>query len=256
MQSLFIGHGSPMNAILQNSYSEFLQNLGKSLKTPRAVLVISAHWQTRGTYITASPKPEQIYDFSGFPDELYQVQYRPPGDMDLAHKIAQVFPEEKILLTTNWGLDHGAWAVLLHIFPLANIPVLQLSLDVNKNYKQHLELGEKLSILSRDEILILGSGNIVHNLREANFFHPNVAPDEKTIAFDSKIAEYLSNESTEELLNYQSLGPAAKFAVPTDEHFLPLFYVFGSRGNNKLINLYEEYQHRSISMRCFGYIKE
>jgi 4,5-DOPA dioxygenase extradiol len=256
MYAIFIGHGSPFNAILRTPYSEFLQSLGKSLPTPKAILSISAHWLTRGTYITSSPFPEQIYDFSGFPNELYRVKYRPPGSSDLAQMIASQFPEEKMQLTDNWGLDHGTWAVLVHLFPKANIPVLQLSIDIQKNFQEHLILGEKLSRLTEQGILILGSGNIVHNLREADFFHINSQPDKKNIAFDTKIGEYLRKEDTESLLNFSSLGAIARYAVPTTEHFIPVFYIYGSRMQGKYEVLYEEYQNSSISMRSFGYKKE
>ncbi|PJZ71491.1 4,5-DOPA dioxygenase extradiol [Leptospira perolatii] len=252
MPVLFIGHGSPMNATQKNSYTKNLENLVSKLKEPKAILVISAHWQSRGTFVTSAKAPEQIYDFYGFPKELYEIEYHPPGNPELAKEIAEFLKHDGALTTEEWGLDHGAWAVLLHIYPKAEIPVLQLSMDINLSPEEKMEIGSKLHELRKKDVLILGSGNIVHNLRLADFHHPEIPPYEWAIEFDRYVREALIERNDLAILEYSKVGEAAKLSVPTTEHFDPIFYVLGSMGRDEKIEfIHEGFEHKSISMRSF-----
>ena len=243
---IFIGHGSPMNCVAQNDYTRFLSTYGKSLAPPKAVVVISAHWQTHGTYITASAQPEPIYDFYGFPPELYSVRYAPPGDTALAQAMAREIPG--IGVDARRGIDHAGWAVMKHLWPQANIPLLELSLDRDKSEEEHMALGRLLSVFSH-EVLFIGSGNVVHNLGEISF-------DEQAVPFpwaqeaDQWFKEMLEAQRLAELVAYKRHLPHWKRALPSDEHFLPLLYILGMKGEEQRVRtLYEEIQNGSISMR-------
>lgn len=246
-QALFLGHGSPTNAIEQNAYSQFLASYAQKIPQPDAIVVISAHWVTRGTFVTADILPRQIYDFYGFQDELYRIRYEPPGKPELAERLAAEI--EEITADGTWGLDHGAWSLLVHMFPEQNIPVLQLSLDLHKSPEAHFQLAEKLANYRKENILFLGSGNLVHNLRRFTF-EEGVVPFPWAVDIDNWLKEKLESQDMEAILNYKKTLPDYEKAVPTPEHFLPLLYILGMKQpDEKIQTIYEEIQHGSISMR-------
>ncbi|MGE4170255.1 MAG: 4,5-DOPA dioxygenase extradiol [Candidatus Margulisiibacteriota bacterium] len=223
MPTLFIGHGNPMNAIENNAFSKTWQQLGQTLPKPRAILCISAHWETQGTAITAMPTPKTIHDFYGFPEPLSTFQYPAPGDPALATTI-QASMTQHIHLDHAWGLDHGAWSLLTHLYNAADIPVLQLSLDKHKSPQDHYHLAKELAFLRTQGVLIIGSGNVVHNLRAADW-------QDATAQFDwakeanHQIQTLIESGNHDSLANYAKLGPELRHAIPTPEHFLPLLYI-------------------------------
>lgn len=242
----FIGHGSPLNAIQQNDYTRFLANLGRSL-TPEAILVVSAHWRTKGTRITGADHPEQIYDFFGFPDELYRVKYTPSGSSELADEIARSIPG--VTVDPTRGIDHAGWAVVKHMYPEQNVPLLQMSLDAAKTEREHFELGKALRKFAERGILIIGSGNVVHNLRDIDF-DDDAKPFKWAVAADGWVKEKTERYETDELIEYKQHFPDYLRALPTDEHYLPLLYVLGMKNDRERVTtLYEEIQNGSISMR-------
>ena len=251
MPVLFIGHGSPMNIIYKNEYTKSLQRLGPSLPKPDAILVVSAHWLTKGTYVCTVDTPEQIYDFYGFPDELYAVKYHPPGARTVAESIVHELKSDNIQPDAKWGIDHASWAVLTHLFPKADIPIFEMSLDVLKNEKEHYALGKKLSFLRRKNVLIIGSGNIVHNLRQINF-NENAEPYLWAIEFDNYIKDALLRKDHNRLLRYKELSQVGRLAVPTNDHYLPFLYSAALQEENEQIEfIHESIQNGSMSMRCF-----
>lgn len=249
---LFIGHGNPMNAITDNGYTQALKKISENIDRPKAILVISAHWQTKGTNITVSDDPRQIYDFYGFPEELYNVVYQPSGKKELSEEIIKTLTKENISVTgaEYWGLDHGAWAVLTHIYPEGDIPVLQMSLDMDLDELSHYNIGKELSFLRDMGVLIIGSGNIVHNLREMN--HETLSePHPWAVEFDKYIADAVAEVRHENLISYKKAGECAEQSLPTDEHYLPLLYVVAMQEEGEKIEfLFEEIHHSSLSMRC------
>jgi len=249
---LFIGHGSPMNAILDNAFTRSLTSLGKSFKEkPNAILVVSAHWLTRGTHVMISEKPKTIYDFGGFPDELYQIKYPAPGSPLFAKETKQLIKTTNTIEDDNWGLDHGAWTILRHIFPNADIPVFQLSIDYSKEPQYHYNLAAELKALRKKGVLIIGSGNIVHNLYQIDF-NENAKPFKWAIEFDEIVKVKLFKKDYAGLINYSILGQAAKLSIPTNDHYLPMLYSLGlTEKDEELKFVYEEIQNASISMRCF-----
>jgi 4,5-DOPA dioxygenase extradiol len=249
--AFFIGHGSPMNVIAENSYTRDLLKIGDSLSEPKAILVISAHWQTRETMVTGAAHAEQIYDFYGFPRELYEVIYHAPGSPETAKMISEIDGQGSVSIHEKRGIDHAAWAVLKHIYPKQNIPVLELGLNVNMNWKQHFEFGKKLSVLRTRNILVIGSGNIVHNL--SDFAWEESAPCYPwAVEFDARVKNALLKKDIELLLDHKKLGPIAQRAIPTDEHYIPMLYVLGMMDeNDELSFIHESIQNGSISMRSF-----
>ncbi|MDX1958237.1 MAG: 4,5-DOPA dioxygenase extradiol [Leptospiraceae bacterium] len=240
----FLGHGSPMNAIEENSFSNSWKELGKKLPTPTAILSISAHWMTRGTFLTSNEFPKTIHDFGGFPAELFAINYPAKGSDLLVQRVKELVPD--VSTSLNWGLDHGTWSVLLRIFPEANIPVVQLSLDANKSLEEHLTLAKKLSKLREENIFILGSGNIVHNLARMDLSN---RVDPRSVQFDEAIRSFIMNRDIESVLNFSKLGDSARFSVPTIEHFLPLIYILGVCHEDDSIKFFNtEYSLGSISM--------
>lgn len=250
MPAFFIAHGSPLNIILDNDYTNVLKNIKNNIDEPKAILIISAHWKTRGAYVNISQKPKQIYDFYGFPEELYNIKYEPLGAKDYGHSVADKLKEFYIKTTEEWGLDHGAWGILKHIYPEADIPVFQLSLNGLKDNKYHYELGKKLSFLRNEGVLILGSGNIVHNLmRMKDEMYSE--PHSFAVDFEKNIKDSLINNRHEDIINYNNLGQIAKLSVPTDEHFLPLLYLIGMQEEDEKAEfIYEGFQNGSMSMTC------
>ena len=251
MPVLFIGHGSPMNIVSHNAYTRSLQSLGASLPKPHAILVVSAHWLTQGTFICSADKPEQIYDFYGFPDELYKVQYHPPGAPAIAKSIVHELKFENIQVDAEWGIDHASWAVLIYMYPKANIPVLEMSLDVTMNEQEHYTLAKKLSFLRQQNILIIGSGNIVHNLLRMEY-KENAKPFPWAVEFDKYIKDALLQKDVDRLLHYKELSPVGKISAPTNDHYLPMLYTAALQEEGEQIEFFHEsIQNGSISMRCF-----
>ncbi len=254
MPTLFIGHGSPMNAIEKNDYTAMLENLGRTLPRPQAILMISAHWMTRGTGVTHMASPKTIHDFGGFPDELFAVQYPAAGSPQLAEKIqASVSSPEILLDEEQWGLDHGAWSVLRHMYPKADIPVVQLSLDMSKPIEFHYELGQKLSALRDQGILILGSGNVVHNLRRISW--ETKAPVQSWAKeFDQWVKEKIDARDFQALIHDATKSEAGKLSIPTPDHYYPLLYILGaSKPEDKIKHIFDEIQNSSIAMRSIQF---
>lgn len=227
MPVLFMGHGSPMNGIENNPFSQTWSLLGQEIPKPSAVLVISAHWYTPGTRITAMVNPPTIHDFYGFPKALFDVQYPAPGFPELAQFTAQHITTATVSLDHDWGLDHGAWSVIKHMYPEANIPVLQLSIDYNKPASFHYELAKELSHLRKKGVLIVGSGNMVHNLGMLSWSMINGGGFDWAIEMNEKFKDLITNRNHEPLIHYDSLGTAGRLSIPTPEHYLPLLYTLG-----------------------------
>lgn len=257
MPALFIGHGSPMNAIEDNEWTRAMCAWGQRLPKPKAILCISAHWLTEGTFITTAARPHMIYDMYGFPPELYAVQYPAPGDPDLAKAIHDQFPliqldnkNEK----DQWGLDHGSWSVLKFLFPAADVPVLQLSIDITQNARFHYELGKKISVLRRQGVMIIGSGNIVHNLRVISM-NPDEIPFAWALEFDQWFKKNLQENNIEPLLHEYNRSDNGRKSVPTVDHYFPALYIAGARlPSDTLRYEYEAIQHGSLAMRSFSFI--
>lgn len=247
MPVIFVGHGNPMNAIEDNEFSRAWADVGKSLPHPQAILCVSAHWQTEGTKVTAMEKPKTIYDFYGFPRELYETGYPAPGSPDLAKRVRAVLKHTPTLLDMAWGLDHGTWSVLKRMFPRADVPVVQLSLDAAKEPPDHYELAKQLRELREEGVLILGSGNIVHNLGLIQW--GDMAYDWAT-DFDTRVKQWVLDGDHEALVNYEKHGQAAKLSIPTNEHYLPLLYVLAMQEKAELVSFFaEKIWGGSVSMR-------
>lgn len=250
---LFLGHGSPMNAIEDNEFVRGWKSIADTIAKPKAIVCISAHWETKGTYITAMDKPRTIHDFGGFPKELYEIEYPVPGEPKLAKDVQDDILPQKILFDDKWGLDHGSWSVLRRMYPDADIPVVQISLDINKSAKEHYDFAKQLLFLRQKGVLIVGSGNIVHNLRLLAWDKMN----EQNFAFDwaieanEKIKEFIVKEEFDKLINYEKQGKAFGLAVPTAEHFLPLLYTLGLKQKDENIRFFnDKYVAGSLSMTC------
>lgn len=252
MPVMFLGHGSPMNIIEDNDYTKVLKHLAKKIPLPKAILVVSAHWETNGVWLTAMQNPRTIYDFGGFPKELYEINYPALGNLDLAMQIKKEISDIEINLDDNkWGFDHGTWSVLHHLFPLANIPVVQLSLDRTQPMSFHFELGKKLKFLRHQGVLILGSGNIVHNLRYVDWDRDAKAY-EWCKDFDLWVKAKLESKNYEALVSEAMSLDVGKISNPTIEHYLPMLYAIGASDlDDNLSFEFEGFQNASISMRSF-----
>lgn len=251
MPSAFLGHGSPMNAVESNRWTESWQTFGLDSPKPRAILVISAHWYVNATAVTAMPSPRTIHDFYGFPDELFAVQYPAPGDPDLAREIAEALAPHSVELDRDsWGIDHGAWSVLVHVRPEADVPVIQLSINASKPLADHFALGVALEPLRALGIMIIGSGNVVHNLGRIDWSSPDGGYD-STRRFDERAREIMTSDpsSIGQLLDH----PDWSAAVPTPEHFLPLAYIAGiaAAAGTTAQTLIEGYAFGSLSMTSY-----
>jgi 4,5-DOPA dioxygenase extradiol len=247
MPVLFVGHGSPTNAIEHNAYTEVLGGLSARLPRPKAVCVVSAHWVTSGSHVLASEHPRTIHDFYGFPRPLYEVQYPAPGAPEEAEKLAS---NPEISLDDKWGLDHGAWSVLRHLYPKADVPAFQLSLDERRGFKEHFEIGREIESLRERGVLILGSGNIVHNLRRIDWESSSGAYP-WAVEFDARVKNAVETRDAEGLTRPQSWGESLlATAHPTVEHYLPLLYCMGSTDERDAVSYpYEGFDYGSISMR-------
>lgn len=250
MPALFIGHGNPMNAITDNPYREAWLALGKNLPKPKAILCISAHWQTRGTQVSAVEHPQTIHDFGGFPAELFAQQYPAPGAPEYAKLVCDLLPN-KIKSTLDWGLDHGAWSILQSLFPDADVPVFQLSLDVDLNFSEHFQLAKELAGLREMGVMIIGSGNIAHNLGRLNM--QGKTPD-WAITFDEYVKQALESENETNLLDLARAGDSSRLSVPTNEHYLPLLYIAAVRhADDSRQFITESFDLGSLSMRSVIY---
>jgi 4,5-DOPA dioxygenase extradiol len=236
MPAVFFGHGNPMNALARNSYTEQWAAFGKTVPKPRAVLCVSAHYYTPFSMVTANLAPPTIHDFSGFPGELYKVQYPAPGDPGLARRVRDMLAPVKVRLDEDWGLDHGTWSVLMHVFPKADIPVVQLSIDETRSAAFHFETGARLKALRQEGILIVGSGNLVHNLALYRWGDASAGPYEWALRFEERVKALLSQGDDQALVNYHQLGEDGRLAVPTPDHYLPLLYVLGLRNPGDTIS--------------------
>lgn len=249
MPALFIGHGSPMNAIQKTRYSDAWQEIGASIPRPSAILCISAHWYVPETAATAMPRPRTIHDFGGFPRELFEVEYPAPGSIELAERVREVLAPIAVRLDQTWGLDHGAWSVLRHVYPGADIPVVQLAIDRTQPGHVHYEIGRKLAPLRDENALICGSGNIVHNLQRYGWGR-EVAAFDWARRFDEFVRDRIVSGDHEPLVEFESLGPDAELSIPTPEHYLPLLYVMGSTSAGEPVGFpVEGYEGGSLSMR-------
>jgi len=249
MPALFIGHGSPMNAIEDNEFCQAWIEAGRSLPRPQAILCVSAHWETSGTQVTAMEQPRTIHDFGGFPPALYAQQYPAPGSPALARLVQETVKDVRIDLDASWGLDHGAWSVLIRMFPQADIPVVQLSLDTTQPPAFHYALGQALRPLRNRGVLIVGSGNIVHNLRAARLDDERGAYDWAR-EFDATARRLIAAGDHQALVNYERLGPSARLAIPTHEHYLPLLYVLSLQEPGDEVSFFaERIVYYALSMR-------
>lgn len=242
MPVLFLGHGNPMNAIEENEFVDGFRYIASEISLPRSVLCISAHWETDGTYVTSMENPRTIHDFSGFPKELYEVQYPAQGNPELARGVTEIVTKTNVRLDYEWGLDHGAWSVIKHMYPDADVPVVQLSLDYNKSPRFHYELAKELSYLRNEGILIIGSGNIVHNLKLVDWRRL----DEIGYGYDWALEAremmngFILNGIHDSLIDYKNGGTSMNLAIPTPEHFLPLLYILALKEKNEKIKLFND----------------
>jgi 4,5-DOPA dioxygenase extradiol len=249
LPAIFFGHGNPMNALANNAYTAGWRQIGKQIPKPRAILSISAHWFVPGTGVTISTSPKTIHDFGGFPQELFQVQYPAPGDPDLARRVQSLLKPLPVSLDNSWGLDHGTWSVLRHVYPDADVPIVQLSIDEIQPAAFHFEVGRKLASLRGEGILIIGSGNLVHNLHTYAWGRHMPDPYDWAIRFKSEAKEMMVAGEYTPLIAYEHLGPEAQLSIPTPDHYLPLLYVLGSRQQGELITFpIEGVDGGSISM--------
>jgi 4,5-DOPA dioxygenase extradiol len=247
MPAIFIGHGSPMNAIIKNEFSNKWREIGKVLPKPSAILSISAHWLTKGTFVTAMAKPKTIHDFGGFPRELYMQEYPADGSPEFADLTKKIVSLTSVQSDFGWGLDHGTWSVLLSLFPKANIPVYQMSIDYSKPIQYHYELSKQLLSLREKGVLIIGSGNLVHNL---SAMQHDRQPYEWAVEFDNKIAELIESGNHKGIIDFEKMGMIANMAQPTFDHFLPLLYTLGIKKSTDQTEFFNTgFDLGSISMR-------
>jgi 4,5-DOPA dioxygenase extradiol len=242
MPVLFLGHGSPMNAIEENEFVEGWRDAGKSIPRPNAILCVSAHWETRGTFVTAMEKPQTIHDFGGFPKPLFDVQYPAPGSPGLANEIKGIIKKTEVGLDENWGLDHGCWSVIKHLYPKADVPVIQLSLDYYQSPQYHYDLAKELVPLRNKGVFIIGSGNIVHNLGMVAWDKLNTDDYGYDWALEAKdkIKNFILKNDHKSLIDYSLQGRAFKLSIPTPEHFLPLLYALALKGANEKVSLFND----------------
>jgi 4,5-DOPA dioxygenase extradiol len=249
MPALFFGHGNPMHAIAKNAWTETWSAIGKALPRPKGILSISAHWYLPGSAVTAVAQPRSIHDFGGFPAQLYQVQYPAPGSPELAARVAQLLGPMPVASDRSWGLDHGTWSVLVHVYPKADIPVVQLSIDETKAANWHFETAKKLAPLRDEGMLILGSGNLVHNLHTYSWGQSAREPYDWALRFETVARDAMLAANFTPLVNYESLGRDAMLSAPTPDHYLPLLYVLAQHRPGEPVSFpVEGFDGGSISM--------
>ena len=248
MPAVFIGHGSPMNALGHNEYTEAWRKLGGAVPRPTAILAVSAHWYLSGTAVTAMQKPPTLHDFGAFPKALFDFQYPAPGSPALALRVRELLAPLEVQADTSWGLDHGTWSVLAHAYPKADIPVVQLSMDATKPPSFHYELGKRLSPLRDEGVLVAGFGNVVHNLGVLNWKDDAPAYD-WAVRFNDAVRDHVLRREHQPLVDYEKMGNDARMAIPTPEHYLPLLYVLGLHDENEPVAVaVDGIQNASISM--------
>ncbi len=225
LPTFFFGHGNPMNAIEENAYTRGWSAIGKSIRQPKSILAVSAHWYVPGTFVTAMDQPRTIHDFGGFPRPLYEVSYPAPGDVRLAKRVRELLSPLPVGLDDRWGLDHGTWSVLRHVFPQAEVPVVQLSLDETQPASFHYDLGKRLAPLRDEGVLIIGSGNLVHNLHAYAWGRHPVEPFDWALRFEKRTRELMATRDHDPLVAYETLGRDAMLSAPTPDHYLPLLYI-------------------------------
>lgn len=240
MPTIFIGHGSPMNGIEHNEFSQSWVDLAKNIPVPKAVLVVSAHWYTHGTFVTAMDFPTTIHDFGGFPQALFNVQYPAPGNPGLATEISTLIQSTDVALDHDWGLDHGTWTIVRHMYPEANIPVLQLSIDYTKSPAQHYEMAREIYALRKKGVLVIGSGNMVHNLRLISWEMIHGGGYDWANEINHKFKDLIANGDYKPLINYQNLGSDAMLAIPTPEHYLPLLYTLALQNDKEEVTIFND----------------
>lgn len=233
--TIFFGHGNPMNAVLNNRYTEAWRRIGQEVPKPKAILSISAHWFVSKTGVTITTAPKTIHDFGGFPRELYQVQYPAPGDPALARRVQKMLAPLPVNLDESWGLDHGTWSVLRHVYPDADVPVVQLSIDETQPPSFHFEIGKRLAPLRDDGILIVGSGNLVHNLHAYAWGRHMPEPYDWAIRFENEAKDMIKGGEFKPLVDYEKLGKDAVLSIPTPDHYLPLLYVLAARQQGEIV---------------------
>lgn len=250
MPAIFFGHGNPMNAIEQNDYTRKWNAIGNRLRRPRAILCVSAHWYVPAAAVTVSTAPKTIHDFGGFPRPLYEVQYPAPGDPELARRVQQLLAPLPVVLDERWGLDHGTWSVLCHVYPKADIPIVQLSIDETQPASFHFDIGQRLAPLREEGVLIVGSGNLVHNLHTYAWGRHLPEPYDWALRFEDRAREILLSGDYEALVQYEKLGRReAMLSVPTPDHYLPLLYVLGAASGRDQVDFpVEGLDGGSISM--------
>jgi 4,5-DOPA dioxygenase extradiol len=249
MPVVFFGHGNPMNAIQSNAWTEAWNEVGAAVPRPRAILSVSAHWYLPGTSVTAMPAPPTIHDFGGFPPELYRVEYPAPGDPALASRVQSQLAPTPVGLDGHWGLDHGTWSVLRHVFPEADVPVVQLSIDETQPPAFHYELGRRLAPLRDEGVLMIGSGNLVHNLHAYGWGRHSMEPYDWAVRFEKVARDLIRAGEHGPLVDYEALGRDALLSVPTPDHYLPLLYVLGLRHPDEAVSFpVEGFDGGSISM--------
>lgn len=243
MPALFVGHGNPMNAIEDNIFTRGFESIAKELPRPNAILCISAHWETRGTFVTAMKQPETIHDFGGFPSRLYEVQYPAPGSPELALAIQQAITSTSVNLTNEWGLDHGCWTVAKFLFPEADIPVIEMSIDYSKPAAFHYQLGKELSALRRKGVIIIGSGNSIHNLRMVDWSNMDTVDSgyDWAIGVNERIRQFITEGDHQSLVNFDKLGKEFKLAIPTPEHFIPLLYTLALQEKDEVPDIFNDH---------------
>jgi len=254
MPVLFVGHGSPMNAIQKNPFSEMLNGLAEKIQKPRAILMVSAHWMSEGTWVLGMDKPKTIHDFYGFPQELFDVQYPAPGSPETAKLIESTVVDPRVHQDLDeWGLDHGTWSVLRHMYPQADIPVIQMSLNMARSPEYHFNIGQQLSKLRDQGVLIIGSGNLIHNLRRIDW-NTHAKPYDWAVEFDAWLKTKLEARDHSALIKDFHKTEAGKLSIPTMDHFLPLHYILGAAdAKDDLRFEFEELHNASISMRTMGF---
>jgi len=249
MPAVFVGHGNPMNSVRHNQWTEGWRVLGATIPRPEAILAVSAHWYVPATMVTAMPLPRTIHDFGGFPRELYELRYPAPGDPGFAGRVRDMLAPTPVELDEEWGLDHGTWSVLYHVFPEADIPVVQLSIDRTQPPSFHYEIGKLLAPLRTEGVLILGSGNLVHNLRAYEWDRPDVGAFDWASRFEEKVRGLLHAGDDAQLIDYPAMGSDAKLSIPTPDHYLPFLYVLGSRRERESVSFpIEGFDGGSMSM--------
>lgn len=249
---IFIGHGHPMNALLDNSFTQTLNKIGASIEKPNAIMMVSAHWATKGTFVSLNPAPKAMYDFGKIDDRLLEIRYEPKGHPELARQVIELTPKYNIQEDHSMDLDHGAWTVLKHLYPNADVPVFELSIDFTQSASYHFELANSLKKMREKGVLIVASGNIVHNLRVLDWNNIEAKPFDWAVEFDELVKSKLNNQDFKALVNYEKLGNLFELAHPKNDHYLPMLYTLGLANKSEEVKyLFEGFQFGSASMRCF-----